>query len=317
MPKETWTLLTPPNMGAIAIIQLPSSALPKLTNKTEWEISKLYLVSIPDIDEAVGVKVTDAIAHIMPHGGLQILRKLADRFAALGIEQTETPIFLEAQNDIEAAMLVSLSKAQSPLAVDLLLSQPSKLAGVTPTEDDLARGALLDHLIHPPKVVLLGAPNTGKSTLMNALTKQDTSIVHDLPGATRDAVGARINCAGLVVDLYDLPGFRETGDPIEQDAIALAKQIASDAVLTILIADADHDWTLVTKRHVKVATKSDLEARNDADICVSAHTGDNLQELAVAIRDAIVPPKILQSEQPWFFSGYSPTEEYPQSTYNT
>jgi small GTP-binding protein len=317
MPKETWTLLTPPNMGAIAIIQLPSSALPKLTNKTEWEIGKLYLVSIPDIDEAVGVKVTDAIAHIMPHGGLQILRKLADRFAALGIEQTETPIFLEAQNDIEAAMLVSLSKAQSPLAVDLLLSQPSKLAGVTPTEDDLARGALLDHLIHPPKVVLLGAPNTGKSTLMNALTKQDTSIVHDLPGATRDAVGARINCAGLVVDLYDLPGFRETGDPIEQDAIALAKQIASDAVLTILIADADHDWTLVTKRHVKVATKSDLEARNDADICVSAHTGDNLQELAVAIRDAIVPPKILQSEQPWFFSGYSPTEEYPQSTYNT
>jgi small GTP-binding protein len=317
MPKETWTLLTPPNMGAIAIIQLPSSALPKLTNKTEWEIGKLYLVSIPDIDEAVGVKVTDAIAHIMPHGGLQILRKLADRFAALGIEQTETPIFLEAQNDIEAAMLVSLSKAQSPLAVDLLLSQPSKLAGVTPTEDDLARGALLDHLIHPPKVVLLGAPNTGKSTLMNALTKQDTSIVHDLPGATRDAVGARINCAGLVVDLYDLPGFRETGDPIEQDAIALAKQIASDAVLTILIADADQDWTLVTKRHVKVATKSDLEARNDADICVSAHTGDNLQELAVAIRDAIVPPKILQSEQPWFFSGYSPTEEYPQSTYNT
>ena len=88
-------------------------------------------------------------------------------------------------------------------------------------------------------------------------------------------------------------------------------------MLTILIADADHDWTLVTKRHVKVATKSDLEARNDADICVSAHTGDNLQELAVAIRDAIVPPKILQSEQPWFFSGYSPTEEYPQSTYNT
>ena len=61
MPKETWTLLTPPNMGAIAIIQLPSSALPKLTNKTEWEIGKLYLVSIPDIDDAVGVKVTDAI----------------------------------------------------------------------------------------------------------------------------------------------------------------------------------------------------------------------------------------------------------------
>jgi small GTP-binding protein len=296
-------------MGAIAIIQLPSSALPKLTNKTEWEIGKLYLVAIPDIDEAVAVKVTHDHAHIMPHGGLQILRKLADRFAAFGITQAETPIFLEAKNDIEAEMLATLAIAQSPLAVDLLLSQPPKLSGAIPTEEDLERAVHLNHLIHPSKVVLLGAPNTGKSTLMNALTKQDTSIVHDLPGATRDAVGARINCAGLVVDLYDLPGFRQSDDPIEQDAITLAKQIADDAVLTILIADADHYWKETTQDQLKVATKSDIEARDDADICVSAHTGENMQELAVAIRDVIVPPKMIQSEKPWFFSAYNPTDE--------
>jgi small GTP-binding protein len=317
MPKDTWTLLTPHNMGAIAIIQLPSSALPKLTSKTEWEIGKLYLVSIADIDEAVAVKITDEYAHIMPHGGLQILRKLADLFAELGITQTKTPTFLEAQTEIERAMLSTLSIAQSPLAVDLLLSQPPKLEGATPSEEDFSRAAILNHLIHPPKVVLLGAPNTGKSTLMNALTKQDTSIVHDLPGATRDAVGARINCAGLVVDVYDLPGFRDTSDTIEQEAITLAKQIADDAVLTILIADASHDWKETTQDQLKVATKSDIEARDDADICVSAHTGENMQELAIAIRNAIVPPEILQSEQPWFFCGYSPTDEYPQSTYKT
>lgn len=301
MPKETWTLLTPPNMGAIAIIQLPTSALPKLTNKTEWEIGKLYLVAIPDIDEAVAVKISDTHAHIMPHGGLHILRKFTDRLEDLGIEQTNTPTFLEAENTIEAAMLATLAIAQSPLAVDLLLSQPPKLSGVTPTDDDLSRAALLNHLIHPPKVVLLGAPNTGKSTLMNALTKQDTSIVHDLPGATRDAVGARINCAGLVVDVYDLPGFRETDDPIEQDAIALAKQIASDAVLTILIADAGHDWKKTKQNQLRIATKSDVESRADADLCVSAHTGTNMLELAEAIRDAIIPLAVLQSEQPWFF----------------
>ncbi|MBC8201074.1 MAG: 50S ribosome-binding GTPase [Planctomycetes bacterium] len=309
MPKETWTLLTPPNMGAIAIIQLPSSALPKITNKTEWKIGKLYLVAIPDIDEAVAVKVTDEYAHIMPHGGMQILRKLAALFADLGLVQTETPTFLETQNAIEAAMLTALSIAQSPLAVDLLLSQPANLEGATRSEEDFSRAAILNHLIHPPKVVLLGAPNTGKSTLMNALTKQDTSIVHDLPGATRDAVGARINCAGLVVDLYDLPGFRDTSDSIEQEAITLAKQIAADAILTILIADAAHDWEESTQDHLKVATKSDVKIRDDADVCVSAHTGENLQELAIAIRDAIVPPEMLQSDKPWFFSGYSPTEE--------
>jgi len=309
MPKTTWTLLTPPNMGAIAIIQLPSTALPKLTNRTMWKIGALYLVEIQGIDEAVAVKINDDVAHIMPHGGLHILRKLTDRFAEIDLEQTNTPIFLEAQDDIEAAMLAALATAQSPLAVDLLLSQPPKLRGATATKEDLSRATILNHLIHPPKVVLLGAPNTGKSTLMNALTKQDTSIVHDLPGATRDAVGARINFAGLVVDLFDLPGFRETSDAIEQEAISLAKQIAEDAVLTILIADANHDWGESTQRQLKVATKSDITTRDDGDLCVSAHTGENLQELAIAIRDAIVPPEMLQSDKPWFFLGYSPTDE--------
>lgn len=310
MPNTTWALLTPPNMGAIAIIQLPSTALPKLTNRTTWEIGTLYLVEIQGIDEAVAVKINDDVAHVMPHGGLHILRKLTDRFAELGLEQTDTPIFLEAQDDIEAAMLAALATAQSPLAVDLLLSQPSKLRGATATKEDVSRATILNHLIQPPKVVLLGAPNTGKSTLMNALTKQDTSIVHDLPGATRDAVGARINCAGLVVDLYDLPGFRDSDDLIEQEAIQLAKQIADDAVLTILIADADHDWQhTLTQCQLKVATKSDLQKRIDADLCVSAHTSENMQELPTAIRDVIIPPEMLQNEQPWFFLGYSPTDE--------
>ena len=80
MPKTTWTLLTPPNMGAIAIIQLPSTALPKLTNRTMWEIGALYLVEIQGIDEAVAVKINDDVAHLMPHGGLHILRKLTGRF---------------------------------------------------------------------------------------------------------------------------------------------------------------------------------------------------------------------------------------------
>jgi tRNA modification GTPase len=304
-------------MGAIAIIQLPSSALPKVTNRSKWNDGDLHLVTIPDIDEAVAVKLNDNVARLMPHGGKHILRKLQARFAELGIEQGDSPQYPEAQDSIEAAMLATLAIAESPLAVDLLLQQPPRLRGTVPTQEDKVHSAILNHLIYPPKVVLLGAPNTGKSTLMNALTKQDTSIVHDLPGATRDAVGARINCGGLVIDLYDLPGFRETGDAIEQEAISLAKQIADDAVLTILIADADHDWEKITQRQLKIATKSDISTRDDGDLCVSAHSGENMQALAIAIRNAIVPPEILQSEKPWFFCGYSPTDEYPQSTYKT
>ena len=142
---------------------------------------------------------------------------------------------------------------------------------------------------------------------MNALTKQDTSIVHELPGATRDAVGSRINCGGLVIDLYDLPGFRESDDYLEQEAIALAKTIATEAVLTLLIADDQHDWLETSSLSLRVSTKSDVSSRDDCDIAVSSHSGEGLQALSIAIRDAIVPPECIEHEGPWLF--YSPTEE--------
>ena len=97
-----------------------------------------------------------------------------------------------------------------------------------------------------------------------------------------------------------------------QEAISIAKNIAKEATLTILIADAEHDWltkTGIDTTSIKVATKADCHKRDDADICVSAHTGENMQQLAVIIRDAIVPAEVLQDEGPWFFPGYSPTEE--------
>lgn len=310
MANSTWTLLTPPSQGAIAIVQLEGEVeveLEQLTGRNKWNNNELHLVNIPDIDEAVAVKTSNTLAFIMPHGGVHILRKLAIRFEDLAIEQIQLPQFPEACDAFETEMLRALSIAKSPLAVELLLKQPQKLRRTTPTQADLDRSARLQHLIVPPTVVLLGAPNTGKSTLMNAMTKQDTSIVHDLPGATRDAVGSRINCGGLVIDLYDLPGFRESDDHIEQQAIELAQKIATDAVLTLLIADDQHDWLETSTLSLRVSTKSDVCSRDDGDITVSAHTGEGLQALSIAIRDTIVPPECIQHEGPWLF--YIPTEE--------
>jgi len=270
----------------------------------------MHLTNIPEIDEVVAVKLSDTLAHIMPHGGMQILRNFAQRCADLGIQQEDTPQFPEAQDEVEAEMLRALSIAESPLAAELLLAQPPKLRGTAPSQEDLDRSSRLNHLITPPKAVLLGQPNTGKSTLMNALTRQDTSIVHDLPGATRDAVGARINFAGLVIDLYDLPGYRESDDEIEQEAIRIASDIANEAALTILIADNEHDW--IESSHtptISVATKSDLGDRDDADLSVCAISGNCMEELSVLIRDAIVPPEDIVHEGAWFFAGYSPIAE--------
>jgi small GTP-binding protein len=313
MAKANWTLLTPASQGAIAIIQLAGdvdAALTSLTDRSTWDLGRMHLTQIPEIDEVVAVKLSENLAHIMPHGGMQILRNFAQRCADLGIQQEDAPQFPEAQDEVEAAMLQTLAIAESPLATELLLAQPPKLRGASPSQEDLARSTRLNHLITPPKVVLLGMPNTGKSTLMNALTRQDTSIVHDLPGATRDAVGARINCAGLVVDLYDLPGYRESDDEIEQKAIDIATTIAKQAALTILIADNEHDWIESTSFPIiSVGTKSDLAVRDDADLCVCALNGNGMESLSVMIRDSIVPPEDIDHDGPWFFAGYSPIAE--------
>ena len=318
MRKQTWSLLTPASKGAIAILQIPTTCLEQLTSRTTWVLGSLYLVAIPNIDEVIAVKINENTAHIMPHGGLQILRKLKLRLAELGFEQSDAPQYLEAENNIEASMLATLAVAQSPLAVELLLAQPSKLQGATPTKHDLKRASILNHLIFPPKVVLFGAPNTGKSTLMNVLTKQDTSIVHDLPGATRDTVGARINCAGLVIDLYDLPGFRDSDDAIEQEAISLAQKIVTDATLVLQIFTASlppnklalSQLNILAQSQLNICTMSDIGKLDDVDLCVCAHTGEHMEKLSTMIRDAIVPPKILADDGPWFFpNSYRPTEE--------
>ncbi len=305
-------------MGAIAICQLEGDvdrALEQITQRKNWKIGKTKLVNIPGVDEVIAVKLQHHTAQIMLHGGMQVLQAFAALCASIGIEETKKSRFVEASNSCEEAMLEALTRVASEEAIDLLLSQPEKLQNAQATPEDLMRSQRLDRLIEPPKIVLLGKPNTGKSTLMNALTKEQSSIVHELPGATRDAVTARIECCGLVVDLYDLPGFRESNDLIEQEAITIAEQLLREADLVLLIADHEQDWLQVEEKEaIRVGTKSDVRPREDADVCVAALTGVGIVELASRIRETLVPLADIQSDRPWFFMGYSPTDEYPQST---
>ncbi len=317
--SSTWSLQTPRTMGAIAIVQLEGkNTLQSITGRDNWELGKMRLVNIPEVDEVIAVQLQENTALIMLHGGMQVLREFESRCTSLDISKVDDTVYIEASNAIEQSILQALSVAQSEDAIDLLLSQREKLQNAIPTDEDVTRSARLDHLIYAPKVVILGKPNTGKSTLMNALTREQTSIVHHLPGATRDAVGARINCAGLVVDIYDLPGFRQSADTIEQEAIAIAKTIYEESNLVLSIADIEHDWLAETKNlAILVGTKSDLGTREDANVHVCATTGEGIPELAACIRETLVPQADVLNDRPWFFTGYKPTDEKPQSTYKT
>jgi tRNA modification GTPase len=158
----------------------------------------------------------------------------------------------------------------------------------------------------------VGTPNVGKSTLSNALLGRSMSITLDAPGTTRDYTTGLIDLAGLVVRWHDTPGLRETDDEVEAMAIDLARGLLANADLIVALTDAETEWpALPREADMRVASKCDLARRDDADLCVSAVTGEGLAELAAAVRDRLVPPDDLRHPGPWMFDAEltSTTEE--------
>src|SRR3954447_26397913 len=97
-------------------------------------------------------------------------------------------------------------------------------------------------LLSRPRVAIVGPANVGKSTLANQLFAAERSITADVAGTTRDWVGALANLDGLVVELIDTPGVRETKDAIEAQAIGVASRETSRADLILLVLDASADF---------------------------------------------------------------------------
>ncbi|KQR79343.1 tRNA uridine-5-carboxymethylaminomethyl(34) synthesis GTPase MnmE [Rhizobium sp. Leaf341] len=126
------------------------------------------------------------------------------------------------------------------------------------------------------RVVISGSPNTGKSSLLNALANQDVAIVTDIAGTTRDILSVDILLAGFVVKLYDTAGLRETQDAVEREGIRRALNIQAEADLILCLSDRPDGFRLpddTEKDYLKVATKIDVSAglwdRADADVFIS------------------------------------------------
>jgi len=89
-------------------------------------------------------------------------------------------------------------------------------------------------------VAIIGEPNSGKSTLLNFLSKRDIAIVSDIAGTTRDVIEVHIDINGIPVILYDTAGIRETTDVIESEGVKRALDKAKNADLKILVIGADN-----------------------------------------------------------------------------
>lgn len=130
------------------------------------------------------------------------------------------------------------------------------------------------------KVAITGAPNVGKSSLLNALTKTNKAIVTDIAGTTRDIVEGEYVYKGVMFRLFDTAGIRDNADKVEQIGIERALKTVEDADIVLKVFDINNNYQVQTnKPTITIANKSDTKTLTNKDITVSAKTGKNLEAL--------------------------------------
>ncbi len=140
------------------------------------------------------------------------------------------------------------------------------------------------YYINGIKVALVGLPNTGKSSLLNAFLNQDKAIVTDIPGTTRDIVEGFVNLDGLPLHLLDTAGIRKSNNKVEQIGIEKSQKSIDEADLIIMVLDSsklitDEEQEILNsikdKKHLIVFNKADLiENQDDNKIYISALNKD-------------------------------------------
>jgi len=172
---------------------------------------------------------------------------------------------------------------------------------------DLMRRARQGRLLRDGIVLaIVGPPNAGKSSLLNTLSGQDSAIVTDIPGTTRDVLRELIDLDGIPVHVADTAGIRDTEDLIEAEGVRRARQALETADLVLLIEDLSEPQSKWQSQAIdlpplssclRIGNKIDLllpadrkklmSAGNGDRVWISAKTGEGMDELRSRIREII------------------------------
>jgi tRNA modification GTPase len=172
-----------------------------------------------------------------------------------------------------------------PLDVGDVTSKLAALAGqigqIVATAD---RGELLRSGL---KVAILGQPNVGKSSLLNAWSRSDRAIVTELPGTTRDVVESQLIVGGIPVRVLDTAGIRDTSDVVEKIGVARSRAAAQAADLILLTIDARLGWTTAEAEiYAQISSMPTILVVNKIDLVESSPKLDLPPEIETIVKTA-------------------------------
>jgi tRNA modification GTPase len=251
------------------------------------------------------------------HGGRQVVQLFLEALTQRGVRVCDAAEFhrfvqpsdplresaedclLQAPTLRAAAILLRQREGHFRVALETILaSLQHDAASAQATLARLAQFAPVGrHLVQPWQVTIAGAPNVGKSSLVNALAGYQRCIVSPTPGTTRDVVTTRIALDGWPVELADTAGLREEPGDLERQGIARARVAAESANLCLWVLDATAQpaWPEAARRAVLLVVNKidlppvwDLGRAGDA-VHVSARTGAGIPALCEVIVRRLVP----------------------------
>jgi len=324
------TELTAEGRGAIAVLELRGpGALQRIRELSGRRLAPgcLAIVRLRGaegaIDEALVRAESEDAVEVHVHGSPATVRALAreigaedaDR-SARSLEQRAALALACAPCEAAARTLLDQSEGALRSAIERALAA-SEAESRAIAAQLLERGRVLNRLMHPALVVLLGPPNAGKSTLFNTLLGTERALVTDQAGTTRDVVSERAHLGAYPVELVDGPGERpaavgeEPAARLEREGARLARELAERADLVLWLDPAPNavgapaSWT---SRAVRVRSRSDLDPPGaaqigDVSVSVRADPNGSVREIANLFRSRLDLPA-----KPWTPGAAAPFE---------
>jgi len=307
-------LISPPGRGALAVLHLAGEGAGALVGR--------FFGRAPDAQPRAGAlvcggeRLDEVVVRSVPgfsgeetveitcHGGAAVVDRVLAALESAGADRADPEALLErgiatgSLDRLRAEAWSRLPRAATELAALVLQDQAEgalsaavgRIASIRDAERLLATAPLGLALASPRRVVLAGGPNVGKSTLFNALVREDRALVSPAAGTTRDPVREILAIEQVPVELVDTAGVEEPRDLLEQLAIERTRTMLRDADVVLFLFDAEAGASgpelrfleaLGHRRMILLVNKIDAGCKKPLleALPVSARTGQGLDDV--------------------------------------